>query len=165
MINTTHVPNILFDQYLRHLTESELKILLVIIRQTHGWVDKRTGKRKTKDRISQSQFQLKTGLSIRIISETLRKLSTEGLIRVVDQNGKPMNHSLERKGKRQLFYSFQPMHFTTSTYANNSSQPMQKSAYNKRNYTKENETKERQEPLRFKTLKSISEIIEKGYLT
>ena len=71
----TQVPNILFDTHLPNLTESELKILLVIIRQTYGWIDKFTGKRKIKDRISQSQFRIKTGLSKRIISKTLKMLS------------------------------------------------------------------------------------------
>lgn len=46
MKNSTQVPNILFDQYLPKLTEAELKIVLVIIRQTNGWIDKFTGKEK-----------------------------------------------------------------------------------------------------------------------
>ncbi len=33
---TTHVPNEVFDKWLAILTESEIKILLVIIRQTYG---------------------------------------------------------------------------------------------------------------------------------
>jgi hypothetical protein len=37
--HTTQVPNILFDTHLRELTESELKILLIVIRQTIGWYD------------------------------------------------------------------------------------------------------------------------------
>jgi hypothetical protein len=64
---TTQIPNIVLDQYLRTLNASELKILLVIIRHSNGWIDKRTGKRKTRDRISHSQFKGKTGLCSKII--------------------------------------------------------------------------------------------------
>ena len=57
MLNqTTPVPNILFDALLPTLTESELKVLLVIIRQTYGWFDFKTKKRKQRDWISYSQF-------------------------------------------------------------------------------------------------------------
>jgi hypothetical protein len=37
------------DTRLPNLTESEVKKILVILRQTNGSVDKRTGVRKTKD--------------------------------------------------------------------------------------------------------------------
>jgi len=39
----TNVPNIIFDTHLKDLGYAELKILLVIIRQTYGWKDKHTG--------------------------------------------------------------------------------------------------------------------------
>jgi hypothetical protein len=58
---TTLVPNIFFDQLLPTLTEAEIKLLLVIIRQTYGWIDSRTGKRKQRNRISRKQFVVKTG--------------------------------------------------------------------------------------------------------
>lgn len=83
---TTQVPNILFDLHLPSLTESELKILLVIIRQTYGWIDKCTGKRKLQDRISHSQFITKTGLSRRIISKALQNLVSKGLVGITCRN-------------------------------------------------------------------------------
>ncbi len=48
---TTHVPNILFDRYLAHLSLSELKVILVTLRQTNDWINKHTGQRKARDRI------------------------------------------------------------------------------------------------------------------
>ncbi|MGE0569338.1 MAG: replication protein, partial [Bacteroidia bacterium] len=95
IIHYTQVPNILLDTYLPQLTESELKIMLVIIRQTNGWIDKFTGKRKTKDRITQSQFRIKTGLSKRIISKTLKSLSDKSLIRIYDRKHSLLLDSLE----------------------------------------------------------------------
>src|SRR6187397_1445197 len=105
---TTQIPNIVLDQYLRTLKASELKVLLVIIRQTNGWIDTRTGKRKTRDRISHSQFKDKTGLCSKIISKATQSLVLRGLITVTDQTGNELVNTLDRKGNPRLFYSFQP---------------------------------------------------------
>lgn len=162
---STQVPNILFDEYLCKLTESELKILLVIVRQTYGWMDKQTGNRKTKDRISRSQFMQKAGLSRRIVSKTLKTLSERGLITITDRNDKTLISSLDRRGKSFLFYSLQPVHFTTSTSAQSVPRPVHKGYHNKRNDTKENITKERRLPFKTNNGISIGEAIQKfGYL-
>ncbi|MBK9722012.1 MAG: replication protein [Saprospiraceae bacterium] len=159
---TTQVPNEIFDQYLPDLTEGELKILLIIIRQTNGWIDKFTGKRKTRDRITQSQFRIKTGLSKRIISKTLKSLSDKELIAISNQNNQLLKNSLDRKGKAILYYEIAPAHFMTSTSAQSDIRPVHKSAYNKTNYTKLNITKGNRLPKRQNTIGSINEIIEKS---
>jgi len=139
---TTQVPNSLFDTHLRELTEAELKILLVTIRQTFGWFDCNTGKRKNRDRITHSQFKQKTGLSNRIISKTIKSLSFKKLIQVTDYEGRELSEPKDRKGKPYLFYGVQnPMHLATSTNAQNMLEPMTRSSYNKTNYTKLKETK------------------------
>ena len=158
----TQVPNILLDTHLPNLTESELKILLVIIRQTNGWVDQSTGKRKVKDRITQSQFRTKTGLSRRIISKTLKMLSSKNLINIYDRKHNLVQNSLERRGQPILLYSLNPMHFTTTTNAQRDTGLVQKSAYNKRNYKKENLTKGSSLPIRQNTTGTIGEIIEQS---
>ena len=158
----TQVPNILFDTHLPNLTESELKILLVIIRQTYGWIDKFTGKRKIKDRISQSQFRVKTGLSKRIISKTLKMLSDKNFISIYDRKHNLVKNAIDRRGKSILLYSLNPMHFTTTTNAQRDTGLVQKSAYNKRNYKKENLTKGSSLPIRQNTTGTIGEIIEQS---
>ena len=158
----TQVPNILFDTHLPNLTESELKILLVIIRQTYGWIDKFTGKRKIKDRISQSQFRIKTGLSKRIISKTLKMLSDKNFISIYDRKHNLVKNAIDRRGKSILLYSLNPMHFTTTTNAQRDTGLVQKSAYNKRNYKKENLTKGSSLPIRQNTTGTIGEIIEQS---
>lgn len=102
---TTQVPNVLFDFHLPKLTESELKLLLVVIRQTNGWIDKRTGKRKTRDRISHGQFIQKTGLSRRVISKTLQTLVDKGLVNVTDTRGLSLHKAEDRKGMTRIFYA------------------------------------------------------------
>ncbi|MBK7694788.1 MAG: replication protein [Saprospiraceae bacterium] len=158
----TQVPNILLDTHLPDLTESELKILLVIIRQTNGWIDKFTGKRKTKDRITQSQFIIKTGLSKRIISKTLKMLSDKNFISIYDRKHNLVKNAIDRRGKSILLYSLNPMHFTTTTNAQRDTGLVQKSAYNKRNYKKENLTKGSSLPIRQNTTGTIGEIIEQS---
>ncbi|MBK7694781.1 MAG: replication protein [Saprospiraceae bacterium] len=158
----TQVPNILLDTHLPNLTESELKILLVIIRQTYGWIDKFTGKRKIKDRISQSQFRIKTGLSKRIISKTLKMLSDKDLISIYDRKHNLLKNSLERRGQPVLLYSLNPVHFATSTSAQSNTRLVHKSVYNKRIYSKENITKGSILSIRQNTIGSINEIIEQS---
>lgn len=124
MINqqTTQVPNILFDKHLPNLSLSELKIILIIIRQTAGWVNVKTGFRKTKDRLSIIQFITKTNLSRRIVSSTINKLVIKGLICISCQNGNSLHKTEERKGKYIMFFSLicahednKPVHLATST--------------------------------------------------
>ncbi|MBK7800082.1 MAG: replication protein [Saprospiraceae bacterium] len=156
----TQVPNILLDTHLPNLTESELKILLVIIRQTNGWVDQSTGKRKVKDRITQSQFRTKTGLSRRIISKTLKMLSSKNLINIYDRKHNLVQNSLERRGQPILLYSLNPMHFATSTSAQSDTKLVYKGGYKNRKHSKEKLTKGNDLPIRPNTAGTIEELID-----
>jgi hypothetical protein len=122
------------------------------MRQTYGWIDCNTGKRKTRDRISHSQFIEKTGLSRRIISQTIPKMQSRGLIAVTDAKGKTLASGRERTGRTHIFYSSTcaPPDIDLCTFRH---QPVQKGNYNKINYTKLNETKGE--------MQSVSKIIEK----
>ena len=104
---TTQVPNVVFDNLLTTLTLSELKILMIIIRQTYGWIDQRTGKRKRRDRISHKQFMQKTGISRRMVSKTLQSLVSKGLVSITNRNGHFLNQPEKRKGVSWIYYSFQ----------------------------------------------------------
>ncbi|MFA6924784.1 MAG: replication protein, partial [Bacteroidales bacterium] len=87
-IKTTPVPNVVLDSYLKNFKIAELKVLLVIIRQTLGWEDKKTkSERKEIDWISSSQLYLKTGSSKRAINEAIQSLVKKNLIAVFSQNG------------------------------------------------------------------------------
>lgn len=100
----TQVPNFVLDACLPLLKEAELKTLLVIIRQTIGWIDRSTGKRKVRDRISNSQFRSKTGMSKRVITSAIQSLVDKGLVAVTDYEGRPLDTPLSRKGKSYLFF-------------------------------------------------------------
>lgn len=103
--STTPVPNIVFDHYLKELKLAELKILLVIIRQTFGWKDNYTkSKRKEKDWISGSQLALKTGSSKRAINEAIQTLVQKKLIEVLSFSGDVLDAPEKRRGQQKLFY-------------------------------------------------------------
>jgi len=166
--NFTRIPNILFDKLLRELNNSELKILLVIIRQTYGWIDIKTEMRKERDRITHSQFILKTGLSRRIISLTIKSLSLKNLIEITDSTGNSLNNGSDRKGQYRIYYSsrlvpLQSLHILNNTGANNDTdmckkrhEHVQKVIHNKRKYYKRNLSKEN-----VPDYKHIGEVIEK----
>ncbi len=104
-ISRTNVPNIVFDTHLKNLGYAELKILLVIIRQTYGWLDKRTGTHKKFDWISQQFFVRKTGLSARTVSSALAQLLAKHLITITNKKGKPLNTTQERRRASKLYFS------------------------------------------------------------
>ena len=135
---TTQVPNRILDHYLPNLSLGELKILLVIIRKTNGWIDKCTGKRKGRDRISHSQFKVKAGLCSRVVSKALQSLILKGLIIASDQTCNLVQTSQERKGNPRLYYSLRLTHFVPPTIVQKSHSPPHKSAMDK---TKGDKTK------------------------
>ena len=105
--NTTQVPNVLFDKLLSELTEKELKVLLVIIRQTLGWKAK-NGTRKKRDWISQKLFCCKTGMSNKSISRAISALCTKNLILCTNKDKKTLIRAINRKGREQIFYQLAP---------------------------------------------------------
>lgn len=104
---TTQFPNSLVDTHLPNLTESEVKMILVILRQTNGWVDKTTGRRKTRDWISHGQFMKKTGLCRRVISKSLQSLVEKNLIQITCKHGNTLHKPEDRKGVTKMYYSSQ----------------------------------------------------------
>lgn len=103
---STPVANIIFDHYLRILKPAELTLLLVVIRQTIGWINPKTKRRKYSDWISGSQLRAKTGYSRKAISTALEMLVYYQLIKVLDGYGKELATPKERRGKQHLNYAF-----------------------------------------------------------
>ena len=101
----TTVPNIVFDRHLKDLGYAELKVLLVIIRQTYGWKDKLTESYKRWDWISQRFFVRKTGLSARAVSTAISKLVYRGLILVRNEHGTLLFDKKQRQQKSKLYFS------------------------------------------------------------
>lgn len=146
---TTQIPNIVLDQYLKTLSASELKILLVILRQTYGW-------RKTRDRISYSQFIEKTGYSRRILTKAIKSLESKGIITITGRKGNLLNPR-SRKGS-WLYFSYKHVHFSTQRSALLCREHVHWNAHNKTNKTKLTMTKLRD---RSNGMVSVGEVISK----
>lgn len=104
-IYRTTVPNSIFDVHLPDLGYAELKVLLVVIRQTYGWKDKTTGQYKRWDWISQQFFVRKTGLSGRAVSTAISKLLAKQLILVKNRKGQLMFSKTQRRREYKLYFS------------------------------------------------------------
>jgi phage replication O-like protein O len=71
--NYTQIPNRLLDEQIPFLKEGELRVLLVIMRQTFGW-------HKEYDRLSLSQLSHKTGMQKKSVCRSIEGLLDRGLI-------------------------------------------------------------------------------------
>lgn len=69
----TKFSNPVIDHVMPQVSPPAWKVLTVIWRQTEGWLDLQTGKRKEWDEISYSQFMERTGIRSRA---TLRRPET-----------------------------------------------------------------------------------------
>lgn len=103
-MQTTPTPNHLYDTFLKTLKPAELKVLLVIIRQTLGWMNKQTGKRKQWDWISNKQFRTKTGLSNKSVTGAIATLLDQRLIDVRNAQGIPLSSPKHRQHSDALYY-------------------------------------------------------------
>ena len=159
---STQVPNKLFDIYLKTLSVKELKVLLIVIRQTLGWVDS-NGHRKQRDWMSQKFLSNKTGLSKKSVSQAIEMLVSKRLILASTEDNRELWSPSERKGQEKVFYgpTEQLITFLPKTYYNNSQYPVTKS-----NTTKPTYTKLRREVIKFRentepNVKRLNEIIQK----
>jgi len=107
--NTTPLPNKIINGWLPKLSGSQLKVLLIVVRQTLGWLeDQSTGRRKEKDWISHKQLRARTGLSTVPVSNAVDFLVKNLLIEVLDEDGNLLKTKSERRDvgrrRKKLFY-------------------------------------------------------------
>ena len=95
---TTPVPNDIFDRVMPMLRDTELRVLLIVVRQTAGWqAGPGSNQRKDRDWLSQSQLRRRTGRANGAVSRAVEALVKRGLVHVTDRAGKPMNTPEERR--------------------------------------------------------------------
>lgn len=101
--NTTQIPHLILREWMPKLSDTELRVLLVITDQTLGWVeDSQTKRRKEKDWLSYIQLIEKTGRNREAIAKAIKSLESKNLIEVLNANGDLIAQGT-RSGK-QLFY-------------------------------------------------------------
>ena len=91
--NYTQTPNLLLDEHLPDMGYAELKVVLVIVRQTMGW-------HKETDQLSISQLEEKTGLSNRSVIDGTRKALERGVIHRV-RKGSSYSYRMVVKGREE----------------------------------------------------------------
>ena len=95
---TTPVPNDVLDRVMPTLRDTELRVLLIVVRQTLGWqVGADPARRKDRDWLTQSQLRQRTGRASEAVSHAVDKLVQAGLIIVTDRRGIPKKTADERR--------------------------------------------------------------------
>lgn len=94
------LPVRLVDEVMPTLKDTELRVLLVILRATWGWRANRIdgdGKHKRRDWLSHSQLRRRTGRGSDAVSGAVASLTAAGLIVVEDAGGSPLATPEERR--------------------------------------------------------------------
>ena len=95
---TTPVPTALLDKVMPTLRDTELRVLLVVVRQTLGWqVGKDPRLRKERDWLTQSQLMRRTGRASGAVARAVDALVRRGLIDVLDGAERPLVTPAERR--------------------------------------------------------------------
>ena len=101
---TTPFPSRLIDDVMPGLTDTEFRVLVVIVRQTRGWMAG-GGKRKEWEWLSHAQLKARTGRASAAISRAIDGLVGRGLIEVATPTGIPLATAQARRASqdRMLF--------------------------------------------------------------
>lgn len=90
-------PAELLDRAMPHLTDTEWRLLCVVVRQTLGWQDKQTGGRKQKDWLTQTQLTARTGRTAKPVAQAISSLTAKQLIQVVSDDGEALLTPAQRR--------------------------------------------------------------------
>ncbi|MBV9852093.1 MAG: hypothetical protein JO250_20705 [Armatimonadetes bacterium] len=93
-------PAALLDAVMPALTDTQWRLLCVVVRQTLGWQaapGRDGGARKERDWLTQAQLAARTGRSTRPISRALDALVRRGLVQVLAEDGRPLTTPAARR--------------------------------------------------------------------
>lgn len=92
------MPNDLLDRVMPALRDTELRVLLVVVRQTLGWQSgTNPARRKERDWLTQSQLMRRTGRANGAVAHAVDALVQAGLIIVTDRAGTPLKGADDRR--------------------------------------------------------------------
>jgi len=113
--NTTQTPNIIFNGLMREMSDTDLRVVLCVVRATFGWIaDPRTGMRKEEDWISHWQLSKKTGRSGRALSTAIDRCIKKNWIEARDENGVILDTKAKRRGQKIYYRIGKAIILTTS---------------------------------------------------
>lgn len=113
------MPNFLLDEVMPRLSDTQWRLLCVIVRQTLGWqaegksVKRKPGQqnnpRKERDWLSHAQFKARTGRQSAAVCAAIEELVQQKLIEVQDAQGRSLATPQERRRVHsRLFYRLHP---------------------------------------------------------
>jgi len=103
------LPTAFVDSILPGLSDTAGRVLLVVLRQTHGWKD-RDGNAKKSDWITSKQMCRRVGRQREAVSGGIDILVRRGLLLVTDITGRPLSTPSDRRRCRgKLLYSPGPV--------------------------------------------------------
>ena len=155
--NTTPTPNWLYNGEMKKMTDTELRVVLVVTRKTLGWEENpETGMRKIEDWISHKQLIEQTGKSSRAISMATDNCVRMGWIETRNKKGEILITPTERR-RRKIYYRLGSIftnklstansrvdenlpHFKTKSTLLNDTHLPQRLRYTKETVTKDNYT-------------------------
>lgn len=95
---STPVPNLLLDQLMPTLSDSEWRLLCVVCRQTLGFTSgDGTGRRRAMDWLTHRQLKARTGRASAAVSKAVDGLVRKNLIEVQGMDGQPLLTPQERR--------------------------------------------------------------------
>lgn len=104
---TIPFPAKLVDLAMPSLSDSQWRVLCVIVRQTLGWTSP-GGARKERDWLSHSQLRRRTGRSGGAVSSAVETLDRRGLILATDESGERLDSPRARRRARRVYYALDP---------------------------------------------------------
>ncbi|MBX7227746.1 MAG: hypothetical protein K1X55_17050 [Chitinophagales bacterium] len=156
LYNTTPIPNEFF-KHLPTLTLAEIRVLLVVIRQTFGWMDSKTHMRKVKDRMTYSYLLKKTGLYRSALPKAIQGLVEKQLLIITDIQGTLLHEPHKRRGKPLLFYQFRQVSNMSIPRLKSHTTQVSNLRHNKRNY-KQKKNLQKKEMHHFENVRKLQEI-------
>jgi len=107
---STPFPNVLIDQIMPNLSDTEWRLLCVVCRQTLGFTSEGgQGGRRTRDWLTHSQLKARTGRASEALSRAVDGLVRKNLIEVRTYAGEPLlTPQQRRRCQGMLFFSLAP---------------------------------------------------------
>ncbi len=136
---TTPVPVALIDRVMPTLRDTELRVLLVVVRQTLGWqVGKDPLVRKERDWLTQSQLMRRTGRASGAVARAVDGLVRRGLIDVLDGAERLLMTPAERRRcLGRLYYRLHKPEASAGATSASTKSASAKTAHAKAHTTKE----------------------------
>ena len=97
-VPTTPFPSHLLDEVMPTLTDTQWRLLCVIVRATLGWQGEGAGERKQQDWLTHGQLKVRTGRSSEAVCRSLDALVQQGLIEVRNEAGMLLSTPQQRRG-------------------------------------------------------------------